>query len=143
MEFRANVKIIRAGVGAKLTDAQQAQNERAIADDRLKRQILGRDGKKKKEASKESSTGGVSGGKAGPNSKSWVDGRKADSGEEDEEGGRTSLGAKRISEGKPETSGRWSEEHDQGSAVKKKRGTYLDEVLSARGYKKRKQSNFS
>ena len=141
-ESRANVKY-RVGFGAKVTNAQQAQNEQSVANERLKRQILGKDWKKRKEAKSESVIGNLNGNKVGPKPMPQGNERKADSEDEDEEGGRSSLGARRRSAVKPEGFDFRSEGDEQTSAVMKKRGTYLDEVLSARRHKKRKLSNFS
>ena len=143
-----NPRIHRIGLGATLSDARKANDEQAHANERLKRQIMGADWKKKAERSRDKAgdEGDESGKKHGIKPRPRQDDAKRrlgedEDGEEDEGRSTMLVGRKKgTRQSTPRSEGETAGVEVKSTSRRKQRSSYMDEVLSARDHKKRKKS---
>ena len=130
------------GVGAKASEAQKAKDERAMVDERLRRQIMGKDWQKKVKAKEKANNPPKT---TVPKMKITDTSGKGQGEEEEEveeeEESRSSIGRKRKRAREVWHSGDEGKELETTGLCSTKQATYLDEVLSTRNNKKRKKRN--
>ncbi|KAL9626834.1 MAG: hypothetical protein Q9164_007779 [Protoblastenia rupestris] len=128
----------RAGLGVGAMDAQRIKQEQTVADERLRRSILGRDWKMKAAANSRSNTDKGSEATADLKPRPRDQERQEDNDLEDEEC-RSALGTRKRSGGRPAhtTDGGDS---DSRYSMTRKRGIYLDEILSTRRKRKKPEN---
>ena len=140
--------VYRLGVGATLPKDGDVKREESSSNDRLRKQLLGRDYKKVQVGKMDK---GKSGGIATLGSKSRPIGSKRDIDQESEdEGGRSSLGKSKRKqqteqeEGTADTSGEGAHKATKASmrALSPRKGAinYLDQVLAEKSQRRHKKT---